>query len=89
VVASSAPEARQKGYLRDQDYWVMHNNEVLFAALAEIKALQAANYQPPLKTCFKVAGRQGYARLQIGLVNLQKVAKFHNMIIFLLINWHQ
>lgn len=69
VVASSAPEARQRGYLRDQDSWVMHADEVLFAALAEIKAMQAANYQAPLKTRFKVAGREGHARLQAGLVN--------------------
>lgn len=68
-VASSAPEAMQKGYLHAKDNWVMHSNEVLFAALAQIYAMQAANYQTPLKTRFKVAGREGHARLQAGLVN--------------------
>jgi len=68
-VAGSATEAQQKGYLRDKDYWVMHANEVLYAALAKIKAMQAANYQAPLKTRFKAAGREGRARLQAGLVN--------------------
>ncbi|WED44166.1 3-hydroxyacyl-CoA dehydrogenase/enoyl-CoA hydratase family protein [Legionella cardiaca] len=68
-VASSAPEARQKGYLRQTDRWVMHPNEVLYAALAKVKEMQAMNYQPPLKTRFKVAGREGHARLQAGLVN--------------------
>ncbi|ASQ45772.1 3-hydroxyacyl-CoA dehydrogenase/enoyl-CoA hydratase family protein [Legionella clemsonensis] len=68
-VAGSAPEARQKGYLRNKDYWVMHPNEVLYAALAQVKQMQAMNYQPPLKTRFKVAGREGHARLQAGLVN--------------------
>lgn len=68
-VAGSAAEARQKGYLRQKDHWVMHSNEVLFAALAQVKAMQAMNYQPPLKTRFKVAGREGHARLQAGLVN--------------------
>ncbi|WP_028387921.1 3-hydroxyacyl-CoA dehydrogenase/enoyl-CoA hydratase family protein [Legionella fairfieldensis] len=68
-VAGSAVEAKQKGYLRDKDRWLMHVNEVLFASLAEIKVLQAANYQPPLQTSFKVAGREGHARLQAGLVN--------------------
>uniref|UniRef100_UPI000592E1F4 enoyl-CoA hydratase/isomerase family protein n=1 Tax=Legionella tunisiensis TaxID=1034944 RepID=UPI000592E1F4 len=69
VVAGSAPEAKQCGYLREKDSWVMHHNEVLFAALAHIQAMQAANYQPPLKARFKVAGREGHARLQAGLVN--------------------
>lgn len=69
VVAGSAPEAKQRGYLREKDGWVMHHNEVLFAALAQIQAMQAVNYQPPLKTLFKVAGREGHARLQAGLVN--------------------
>ena len=68
-IAGSAPEAQQRGFLREKDYWLMHANEVLFAALAEIKALQAANYQAPLKTRFKVAGREGHARLEAGLVN--------------------
>lgn len=69
VVAGSAPEAKQLGYLREKDSWVMHHNEVLFAALAQIQAMQAANYQPPLKKQFKIAGREGHARLQAGLVN--------------------
>ncbi|MDI9818862.1 MULTISPECIES: 3-hydroxyacyl-CoA dehydrogenase/enoyl-CoA hydratase family protein [unclassified Legionella] len=68
-VAGSAPEAKQKGYLQAGDQWVMHANEVLFAALSKIKAMQAMNYQAPLKTRFKVAGREGHARLQAGLVN--------------------
>ncbi|CEK10862.1 3-hydroxyacyl-CoA dehydrogenase/enoyl-CoA hydratase family protein [Legionella hackeliae] len=68
-VAGSATEARQKGYLRNKDRWVMHSNEVLYAALAQVKVMQAMNYQSPLKTRFKVAGREGHARLQAGLVN--------------------
>ncbi len=69
VVASSAPDALQRGYLQENDAWVMHSNEVLFAALANIKAMQAANYHPPLQTTFPVVGREGCARLQAGLVN--------------------
>jgi 3-hydroxyacyl-CoA dehydrogenase len=68
-VAGSAPEALEKGYLKETDSWLMHSDEVLFAALARIKAMQAANYQAPLKTRFKVAGREGHARLQAGLIN--------------------
>lgn len=68
-VSGSATEAMQKGYLRQSDSWVMHANEVLYAALAKIKAMRAQNYQAPLKTRFKVAGLEGHARLQAGLVN--------------------
>lgn len=68
-VAGSAAEAKQRGYLKASDYWVMNANEVLYAALNKVKAMQAANYQPPLKSLFKVAGREGHARLQAGLVN--------------------
>ncbi|KTC65857.1 3-hydroxyacyl-CoA dehydrogenase (plasmid) [Legionella adelaidensis] len=68
-VASSAPDALNKGYLKSTDNWVMHKNEVLFAALAKIKAMNAANYIAPLPRNFRVAGREGHARLQVGLVN--------------------
>lgn len=69
VVAGSALDALQRGYLQEKDTWVMHSDEVLYAALAQIKAMQAANYQAPLQTCFPVAGREGHAILQVGLVN--------------------
>ena len=69
AVASSAPDALQRGYLQANDRWVMHKNEVLYAACANIKSMQATNYLPPLPTRFAVAGREGHAQLQVGLVN--------------------
>lgn len=69
VVAGSAPDARRLGYLQAKDVWVMHRDEVLYAALARVKAMLAANYHPPIPSLFKVAGREGRARLQAGLVN--------------------
>jgi len=69
AVASSAPDALQRGYLQEKDTWVMHSDEVLFAAVAAIKAMQAANYSPSMSSLFPVAGREGHARLQVGLVN--------------------
>ncbi len=69
VVAGSAPDALQRGYLQARDSWVMHKDEVLYAALAKIKSMQAANYLPPLPARFVVAGREGHAQLQAGLVN--------------------
>jgi 3-hydroxyacyl-CoA dehydrogenase len=68
-VAGSAPEAYQKGFLRGTDHWIMNAHEVLFVAFEKVKMLQTLNYQPPLKCRFKVAGREGQARLQAGLVN--------------------
>lgn len=68
-VAGSATDAKQMGYLRHSDLVVMHAAEVLYAALAKINSMQAANYLPPLQTKFKIAGIEGHARLQAGLVN--------------------
>lgn len=69
VVCGSAPDALQRGYLQSSDAWVMHKNEVLNAAFAKVKSMHAANYLPRLQTPFKVAGREGRAILQVGLVN--------------------
>ncbi|STX29024.1 3-hydroxyacyl-CoA dehydrogenase [Legionella beliardensis] len=69
TVASSAADALQRGFLKPTDHWVMHREEVLYAALAEVEALVAQNYQAPLQRRFKVAGREGHAKLQAGLVN--------------------
>lgn len=69
TVAGSAPDAKLRGYLGEQDSWVMHKNEVLYAALATIQSMQATNYLPPIPQTFAVAGREGHAQLQAGLVN--------------------
>lgn len=69
AVAGSAADALQRGYLQERDAWVMHPNEVLYAAFNEIKSMQALNYHAPMQTRFRVAGREGHARLQAGLVN--------------------
>ena len=69
AVATSALDARRMTYLQATDTWVMHADEVLYAALAKIKAMRAVNDSPPLVGRFPVAGRQGQALLQAGLVN--------------------
>ncbi len=68
-IASSAPEALQKGYLQQKDVCVMHRHEVLFAAVTQLKSMMALNYQPPISRTFRVGGREDAARLQIGLTN--------------------
>ncbi len=74
TVAGSAPDALNLGYLKEKDTWIMHSNEVLYAALNTIKALQAANYHPSLQQTFPVMGREGHARLQLDwLIGLRVV----------------
>lgn len=68
-VAGSAREAKQKGFLRPQDTIVMHANEVLNVACAKVREMHTSNYRPPLPSQIKVAGRDGIARLKVGLVN--------------------
>ncbi|KTD20757.1 3-hydroxyacyl-CoA dehydrogenase/enoyl-CoA hydratase family protein [Legionella israelensis] len=69
AVAGSAAEAKLSDYFQDGDQYVMHANEVLFTALAKINYLSKANYLPPIPSRFKVAGIEGMARIQTGLVN--------------------
>ena len=68
-VAESAMSAMAMGYLKASDHYLMHANEVLNAAIEKIKVMQAMNYKPPISMRFKVAGIEGHARLQAGLVN--------------------
>ncbi len=69
AVATSAPDALSRGYLQANDDWVMHADEVLYAALAHIKLMSTCNHRPPMPSLFSVAGREGHAQLQVGLVN--------------------
>lgn len=71
-VAGSAEQAIEKGYLKQSDSFMLHADEVLYAALAKVNNLLDSNYTPPIAPVFKVAGRQGKAQLQIGLVNWLK-----------------
>ena len=68
-VSGSACDAQVNGFLRATDRWVMNQNEVLFAAVNKLQTMQSFNYHPPLPTRFKVAGREGHARIRAGLVN--------------------
>ncbi len=72
VVAGSAPEALARGYLQAGDSWLMHADEVLFAAQGKVLAMQAAYYKPPIAARFKVAGREGAAQLKAALVNFEE-----------------
>lgn len=72
VVSGSAQDAIKRGFMQASDTYVMHANEVLFAALYHVKAMQAAYYTPPIPERFTVAGRDGCAQLKAALANFQE-----------------
>jgi len=73
AVSKSAHEARNMGYLQDNDPVVLNPHEVLGVALAEVRALHAAGYRPPLRPArFAVAGRSGAATITAQLVNMRE-----------------
>jgi 3-hydroxyacyl-CoA dehydrogenase len=70
-VGTSALEDRKLGYLIDGDVVVPHKDELLFVAAAQVKALSASGYRPPVRTLFPVAGRNATATIQGQLANMR------------------
>ena len=70
-VGTSALESRQIGYLQDSDVIVAHKDELLFVAIAQVKAMAASNWRAPLKALFPVAGRSGIATIKAQLVGMR------------------
>ncbi len=70
-VGTSALQSRQLGYLLPSDVVVPHNDELLYVAIQEAKAMQASGWRPPLKRLFPVAGRDGKATITGQLVNMR------------------
>ncbi|MEW8459913.1 MAG: enoyl-CoA hydratase-related protein, partial [Candidatus Thiodiazotropha endolucinida] len=56
-VATSAEQAKAFGFLRESDIVVMNRHEVLHAAIAQVRALSAANYRPAIESPIKAGGR--------------------------------
>lgn len=71
-LCGSAAEAKTKHYLSADDVVVVNRAAILSAAKAQIHAMHAAGYRPPLPPLIKVAGRQGTATLQMQLVNMRE-----------------
>jgi len=70
-VTGSAAEARERIWLRPGDRVVLHQDEVLYAAVSQAVGLADCNYRAPLRgTTFPVAGATGVATLLARLVNL-------------------
>ncbi|MBX9812360.1 MAG: 3-hydroxyacyl-CoA dehydrogenase/enoyl-CoA hydratase family protein [Burkholderiales bacterium] len=67
----SAEHAREIGYLRPTDRIVMNRFELLEIAKAELRALAAAGYRPPLKPrAIPVAGRSAIATIRAFMENM-------------------
>lgn len=71
-VSSSAPDARNRNYLRASDVIVMNSYEILYVALAQAKALAESAYRPPMPPMISVAGKAGIANFQMMLVNMRE-----------------
>ena len=71
TVGSSAIDSRRLGYLLADDVVVAHKDELLFIAIAQAKAMAAANWRAPLKGLFPVAGRSGIATIKAQLVGMR------------------
>ncbi len=70
-VGRSAEHARDIGYLRATDKVVMNRFELLEIAKAEVRALAAAGYRPPLRqTAIPAAGRSAIATIRTVLENM-------------------
>jgi 3-hydroxyacyl-CoA dehydrogenase len=70
-VGKSAEHAREIGYLRPTDTIVMNRFELLEVAKAQVRALAATGYRPPLRpTAIPVAGRSAIATIKAFMVNM-------------------
>ncbi len=70
-VAGSALEAQSFGLLRASDVVVFHNDELLYVAKQQARALAESGYRPPLPARHvKVAGDVGTATFKAQLVNM-------------------
>ncbi len=70
-VSRSAEHAREIGYLRPGDRIVMNRFELLEAAKAEVRALAAAGYRPPLRpVAIPAAGRSAISTIKAFMINL-------------------
>lgn len=70
-IGRSAEQAREIGYLRPTDKVVMNRFELFDIAKAELRALAAAGYRPPLSPrAIPVAGRSGISTIQVFMENM-------------------
>jgi len=71
-VATNAGMAREYGFLRESDVIVMKSREVLPAALAEVRQLNAAGYRPLPGIPIRAGGREALARFEMTLTRMHE-----------------
>jgi len=75
-IARSAEHARELGFLRSADRIVMNRFELLEAAKAEVRAMVASGYRPPLRRAdIPAAGRSAIATIKAFMVNMLEGAQ--------------
>lgn len=71
-VSNSALDAKKRGFLTNSDIIVMHEDEILYAAILKAKMCYEIGYEPPVPIEFPVMGETGIAFLQTELINLRE-----------------
>jgi 3-hydroxyacyl-CoA dehydrogenase len=71
AVSKSALEARQLGYLKNDDIIVFNPYELLHVAKVEARAMFDAGYRAPMPAPVPVVGRYGLATIMAQLVNMR------------------
>lgn len=71
-VATSAEEARQFGFLGDQDRVVLNRDHLLAEAKKEVLHLIATGYHPPLPEKIYAAGRDALAALKVAIYMMKE-----------------
>jgi 3-hydroxyacyl-CoA dehydrogenase len=71
-VAGSAEEARSMGFLRSTDKVTLNPDNVLADAKADVLAMVASGYQPPMPTTVPVPGRDGIASLKVAAHTMRR-----------------
>lgn len=69
-VATSGYQAKDMGFLRETDIVVMNKDEVLHTAIAQVRALDAANYRPQPELPITAAGRGAIANIKAAMTNM-------------------
>lgn len=70
-VSSSALEAKEMGFMLDDDIVVPNRDELLHVAITQAKAMFDSNYRAPDKVAFPIAGRDMIATFKAQMVNMR------------------
>jgi 3-hydroxyacyl-CoA dehydrogenase len=69
-VSASALEAKEMGYLKNEDVIIANPNELLYVAKQQAIAMLESGFRSPLDDTFKVVGKAGYANIMAQVANL-------------------